>query len=159
MKKFLCMVLLVSFSVSIFSCGMVKGKGEAEDVAESFLKERIENGWSGTDPYYSEIFWDATTHEKWGNIQNIVLKTMGELKTFSLESWNVQNQVHTNELSGTIVRLVYETEYEKGKGMETLVLHKSLLGKKFSIIGHTINSPQIQKVIEDGIQKAAVTSS
>lgn len=159
MKKALFTILFAACFLTLFSCSMVTGKGEAEDTAASFFKERIQNGWTETDHYYSKIFWDSTGIQKWSNIRNLVLKAMGPLKSFSLQTWNVQSKVHTNELSGTIVRLVYETEYEKGKGIETLVLHKPLTGKNFSIVGHNINSEQIQKLIDEGIQKAANTIS
>ena len=103
---------------------MVKGKGEAEKVAESLFYERIKNGWAGTNKYYSEFFWKDTSEKKWANIQNLVSKAMGELKSFSLTTWNIRSKVNTNEISGTVVSLVYETEYEKGKGTETLFIHK-----------------------------------
>jgi hypothetical protein len=134
---------------------MVKGKGDAEKVAESLFNDRIQNGWAGTNKYYSELFWKATTEKKWANIQNLVLKAMGELKGFSLTTWKIQSKIHTNDISGTIVRLAYETEYENGKGTETLVLHKPVMGKKFSILGHNINSELIQQLIDKGIEHAA----
>ena len=134
---------------------MVKGKGAAEKVAESLFNQRIQNGWSGTNKYYSELFWENTSERKWASVQNLVSKSMGELKSYSLTSWNVQSTVNTNKISGTIVRLVYETEYENGKGTETLVIHKPLTGKEFSIIGHNINSELIQQLIEKGIEHAA----
>lgn len=155
MKKVLSCLLFLSLAMSISSCGMVKGKGEAEDVAKSFFNSRIQKGWEETDPYYSKLFWKNTTTQDWENIKNLVSKAMGNMKTFSLQSWNIQSKVNTNELSGTLVRLIYDVEYEKGSGVETLVLHKPLLGKKFTILGHNINSAQIQNLINKGIQAAA----
>ena len=155
MKKFTSIILLSICFLSLSACGFVKGKGEAEKVAESLFNERLQNGWSGTNKYYSELFWKNTSEKKWTNIQNLVSKAMGGLKSFSLTTWNVQSKVHTNEISGTIVRLVYETEYENGKGTETLTLHKPLMGKEFSILGHNINSELIQQLIEKGIEQAA----
>jgi hypothetical protein len=155
MKKFICIIFFSIYSLSLISCGVVKGKGEAEKVAESLFQNRIQNGWSGSDRYYSDLFWQKTSEKKWSNIQNLVTKAMGELKSFSLTNWNVQSKVHSNEISGTIVTLVYETVYDEGKGTETLIIHKPVMGKEFSILGHNINSELIQELIEKGIEQAA----
>lgn len=155
MKKHIYCIFFIICFLSLSSCGMVKGEGEAEKVAESLFSDRIQNGWAGTDKYYSELFWKSTTKKKWANIQNLVSKAMGELKGFSLTTWNIQSKIHTSEISGTIVRLVYETEYENGKGTETLVLHKPVMGKKFSVLGHNMNSELIQQLIDKSIEQAA----
>jgi hypothetical protein len=155
MKKPVCIILFSICILSLFSCGVVKGKGEAEKVAEFLFNERIQNGWDGTDKYYSDLFWKNTTDKKWHNIRKLVTKAMGELKSFSLTTWNIQSKVNTNEISGTLVRLVYETVYDKGKGTETLVVHKPLMGEKFAILSHNINSELIQQLIEKGIEQAA----
>ena len=62
-------LLLVS---AIFSCGLVSGKGDAQEVAEALLNERIENGGFGSNTYYSEYFWEAVEPGKWENIKKIV---------------------------------------------------------------------------------------
>lgn len=141
--------------VSLFSCSIVEGKGEAEKVAESLFNERIQNGWNGTKKYYSSLFWKSTTEEKWANIQNLVLKAMGKPKNYSLNTWHIQSKVNTNEVSGTFVTLIYDIEYENGKGTEILVIHKPLTANNFSIIGHNFNSELIQQLIDKGIEQAA----
>ena len=80
---------------------------------------------------------------------------MGDLLGYSLSSWKVQKKVHTNQISGTFVVLMYETVYEKGKGIETLTIHKPLSGDNFAILGHNFNSEKIQELIEKGIEQAA----
>lgn len=155
MKKIIFIMLFSICSMSIFSCSVVKGKAEAEKVAGSLFQERIKNGWTGSDKYYSDIFFKGTTEQKWSNIQTLVTKAMGELKSYSLTTWNVQAKVHSDEISGTIVVLEYETSYEKGNGTETLTIHKPVMGGNFSIIGHNINSELIQKLIDKGIEQAA----
>ena len=155
MKKLVSTILFTMFCLSIFSCGFVKGKGEAEKVAESLFDARIQDGWNGTDKYYSDIFWKNTTEKKWHNIQSLVTKAMGELKSYSLTNWNVQSKVHTKEVSGTFVRLIYATVYENGEGIETLVVYKPVKGKKYAVLGHNINSELIQQLIEKGIEQAA----
>ncbi len=139
----------------LIGCGFVQGKGEAEKVAELLFEERISTGQFDSEQYYSELFWKNTDEKQWSDVKNLVEKAMGDLKSYSLISWNVQSKVHTNEISGTIVVLVYETTYEKGVGTETLTIHKSLMGDQFAIVGHHFNSQQIQQLINKGIEQVA----
>lgn len=159
MKKVIYMIIMLFWVSTILSCSLFSGKGDAEKVAESLLNERIEKGGFGSDSYYSEYFWKAAERGKWENIKNLVSKAMGNLKSYKLQTWNITTQAKINDLSGTIVKLVYETTYEKGKGAETIILHKPLSGNTFTIIGHNFNSPEIQNLIDKGIEKAASTSS
>ena len=155
MKNSIIAIMLVIVFVSRFGCGVIKGKGEAEEVAESLFQERIHSGWFGADRYYSDLFWEHTDEKKWADIKNLVKKVMGDLKSYSLTSWNVQSKVNANSISGTIVVLEYQTVYKNGVGTETLTIHKPLTGDKFSILGHNFNSKQIQQVIDNGIQQLA----
>jgi hypothetical protein len=141
----------------LLSCSIVKGKKEAEEVAESMFQERIVYGEFGLDAYYSELFWRNVDEKKWDNITKLVNKAMGDLQSYSLESWKMQSKVHTNELSGTIVVLLYKTVYEKGKGTETLTIYKPLMGDSYSILGHNFNSKRIQRLIDKGIEQATST--
>ena len=143
----------------VFSCGPITGKGDAEKVAESLLNERIENGGFGSNTYYSEIFWENTDNDKWGRIQRLVHKAMGNLKSYELNTWNVKTQAKTNELSGTIVNLVYDTVYVKGNGTETMTLFKPIMGEEYNIVGHRFNSPEIQKLIDKGIEQVSQADS
>jgi hypothetical protein len=153
MKHAICTIPIVIVFLLLFSCGVIKGKGEAEKIAESLFQERINSGWLDSDRYYSDLFWENTDKKKWSDIKNIVKQALGDLESYSLTSWNVQSKVNTNEISGTIVVLQYETVYKKGIGTETLTIHKPLMGNKFSILGHNINSKQIQQVIDKGIEQ------
>jgi hypothetical protein len=155
MKNAIYTIGIVFIFLSLFACSLVKGKGEAEKVAESLFQERINDGWLDSDRYYSDLFWKNTDEKKWSNIKNLVAKAMGDLESYSLTTWNVQSKVNTSELSGTIVVLVYETVYREGKGSETLTIHKPLMGNKYSILGHNFNSEKIQQVIDESIEQAA----
>jgi hypothetical protein len=153
MKNTICTITIVFVFLSLLSCGVIKGKGEAEKIAESLFQERITSGWFDSDRYYSDLFWENTDEKKWTNIKNIVKQALGDLESYSLTSWNVQSKVKTNEISGTIVVLQYETVYNKGIGTETLTIHKPLMGNKYSILGHNFNSKQIQQVIDNGLEQ------
>ena len=160
MKKTVCLIAFGSVMMMLVACGFVKGKGEAEKIAESLFEERIGKGQfdSDLDRYYSELFWKNVDDKKWSDIKKLVKTAMGDLKSYVLITWNVQSKVDTNEISGTIVVLVYETTYENGLGTETLTIHKSLTGDTFAILGHHFNSEQIQELINKGIEQVASSS-
>ena len=156
MKKISIFLITISFVGLFFGCGLMTAKEDAEKVAESFLEARIVNGgFGGDDRYYSDIFWEYTEENDWENIQRMVDKALGNLNSYSLTTWNTKSQFHTNQLSGTFVVLVYETEYEKGKGQETLTMYKGVTDKDFLILGQHVNSPEIQKLLYRGIEKVA----
>jgi hypothetical protein len=152
MKNAICTISIVIVFLPLLSCGVIKGKGEAQKIAESLFQERINSGWLDSDRYYSELFWKNTDENKWSNIKRIVTQALGDLESYSLTSWNVQSKVNTHAISGIIVVLEYETVYKKGIGIETLTIHKPLMGNEFSILGHNFNSKQIQQVIDSGLE-------
>ncbi len=153
MKKIVFKIAFMLLFSSLLACGMVKGKGEAEKVAQSLFKERIEKNTVSSSQHYSDLFWKNTSKKKWGNITNLVNSALGNLKSYNLQSWNINSKINTSQLSGTIVVLVYETVYEKGKGIETLGIHKPLMSEKYSIISHNFNSEKIQELIDKGIEQ------
>ena len=155
MRNAICAIAIVIVFLLLISCGVIKGKGEAQKIAESLFQERINSGWFDSDRYYSDLFWENTDENKWSNIKHIVSQALGDLESYSLTSWNVQSKVNTNSISGTIVVLEYQTVYKNGIGTETLTIHKPLMGNKFSILGHNFNSNKIQQVIDNGIQQLA----
>jgi len=156
MKRIYTILIAINFLGSILGCGLMTGKGDAEQVAESFLQDRIVNGgFAGDDKYYSDIFWQHTNEKTWENINQLVEDALGDLNSYSLKTWKTQSKVHTSQLSGTFVVLVYDTEYEKGNGQETLTMHKGVQGQDYLILGHHIDSPRIQELIYKGIQQIA----
>ena len=155
MKKATYSIVSVITLISLLSCGVVQGKGEAEKISESLFQERIFNGGFGSKEYYSDLFWKNTDEKKWSSVKNVVNRAMGNLLTYSLSSWKVQSKVHTNQVSGTFVVLVYETVYEKGNGTETLTIHKPVSGGEFAILGHHFKSEKIKELINKGIEQAA----
>ena len=153
MRILVYMIVLLTSLLALSGCGVVEGKGEAEKVAQAMFEARIKNGWAGSDQYYSDLFRKRTNGKKWADVQRLVTSAMGELRSYSLNSWKVQSGIKTNDLSGTIVVLVYQTQYEKGKGTETVTVHKPLMGKKYVIVGHNIDSDKIRQLIDKGIRQ------
>ena len=156
MKKIYIFLIAISFVVSCLGCSSISGKEDAETVAESFMEDRIAHGgFAGHDTYYGDIFWQHANEEDWQRVQQMVDIALGDLNSYSLLTSNTQSKFHTNELSGTFVTLVYNTEYEKGNGLETLTMYKALKDKDFRIIGQHVNSPKIQELIYKGIEQVS----
>ena len=114
------------------------------------MRERIENGGFGSDTFYSESFWRSVDNTKWKNLKNLIHEALGNLENYSLNTWKIESPAKLNELYGTFVVLHYDTVYEKGYGTERLTLYNPIAGNNFSIIKHNFNSPEIQKLIEQG---------
>ena len=137
------------------ACSYINGFDSARQVADRFFEDRFENGGVGRDEYYSKVFWDNTDHARWQNIKKLVNLSLGELQSYSLLSWNLQDQLPTSQLTGTFAVLVFETEYEKGSGLEKITLLRQDGWDKFEIVGHQIDSEQINEMILKGIQVVA----
>ena len=159
MRRAISIALVVIWALSISACNIGKGKEEAEQVAEQLFETRIDNGWSGTERFYSEAFFGGENREKWSTILRIVTKAMGRLENYTLSEWNVSTKFQTGEISGILVTLEYDTYYEKGTGRETLMIRKPFLGGEFLIISHHFNSDLIQQLIDKGIDQAASEDS
>ena len=60
-----------------------------------------------------------------------------------------------SRISGTFAVLIFETEYEKGTGHEKLTLLKQGGLAEFEIVGHQIDSEQINEMVLKGIAVVA----
>ena len=148
------MFATIAFGLLIFGCGMVSGKSEGEKVAKDYMDHRIKNGGFGNESHYSDFFWTKTNQAEWKNITDLVEAAMGNLKSYELKTWNVNSNATVGaELNGTIVRLVYETVYEKGKAADTITVHQPIGGGKYKIVGVNFSSVLIQNKINEGIKK------
>ena len=148
-----CLMILVAAFIT--GCSSVDEFQQARKVAENFFKDRFENGGAGSDVFYSKLFWDNTDAAEWRNIKKLVDLSLGELQSYTLVSWNLHDQLPTNQISGTFAVLVFETRYEKGSGREKLTLLQRSGWSEFEIVGHQFDSRQIDEMVLKGIAKAA----
>jgi hypothetical protein len=123
-----------------------------------FPEDRYENGGAGSDQFYSKLFWNSTNPAEWRNTKNLVDLSLGELQSYTLVSWNFQERLPTTQLSGTFAVRVFKTEVEKGSGHEKLTLLQPGGWAEFEIVGHQIDSQQINEMVLEGIAKAAEQS-
>ena len=142
-------------SFVLVGCGMVKSKGDAEKIAVEFLDKRISAGGVGESSYYSIHFWTTTSKKKWNNIESVLSKANGDLTSYKIKNWQIKSRAQTNKLSGTFVVMLLDTKYKRGAGTETLTFHRKRKSDKFTIIGHRIATPELQKLIDKGIESVA----
>jgi hypothetical protein len=154
LKKIACF-LIIWLPVIFGGCGFVNGFDNAQKVAERFFEDRFVNGGAGSDEFYSSVFWDNTDANEWQNIQKLMALSLGDLQSYSLISWNLQDKIHPGGLAGTIAVLIFETEYDKGSGHEKLTLLKRSGRGEFEIVGHQIDSEQINEMVLKGIERVA----
>ena len=152
-KALCCFIIL--FAGFINACSSLDGFDQAQRVAKTFFEDRFENGGAGSDIFYSKVFWDNTDASQWRNIQKLVDLSLGELLSYTLVSWNMQEKLPTSQLSGTFAVLVFETKYEKGSGREKLTLLQRSGWAEFEIVGHQFDSQLINEMVLKGIAKAA----
>jgi hypothetical protein len=141
MKMMKTLSLLVIINAIVLSgCGLGGGLDNARTLAEEFLDDRFVSGGIGSEEFYSDLFWKYTRAEDWEYIRNMVQTNLGELQSYMLKSWKIQSKAKMGDISGTIVVLIYDTEYEYGNGQEKITLMKGFWDSDFQIIGHYFES-------------------
>jgi len=137
-KTLIGLVALVTLIVS--GCGFMSGLEDARELAEKLLNDRFVTGGVGSEAYYSDLFWKYTRQENWDYVKNLVETRLGSLQSYTLRTWSIQKNVKMGDLSGTFVVLIYDTEYEYGKGQEKITLMKGFWDRDFKIVGHNFDS-------------------
>ena len=153
-RNVLCFSMFCLMGLAV-ACSYVSGFDGARKVADNFFEERFKNGGVGGDEYYSKIFWDNTDADRWRNIKKLVNLSLGDIQSYSLVSWNLQDKIPDSRISGTFAVFVYETRYEKGTGHEQLTLLRQGGWSEFEIVGHQIDSEQINEMVLKGIERVA----
>ena len=148
-------LFIIILAGSTGACSFISGFDDARDVADRFFEDRFKNGGVGRDAYYSKVFWENTDAERWRNVKKLVNLSLGDLQSYSLVSWNLQDKLPDSRISGTFAVLIFKTEYEKGSGHEKLTLLKQGGLAEFEIVGHQIDSDQINEMVLKGIEVVA----
>jgi hypothetical protein len=132
----LALASLAFFSACTFN--FVKGKDDAEK-AVSVFHQRLDAG------QYEEIYADladefknVSTKEETLELFEAVTRKLGKTRSTTLQSWNAQTT-----LGGNFISLVYETEFEQGKGVENFTF--IMKGKEAKIAGYHVNSKAFMK--------------
>ncbi len=145
--------VIVLVLVLMTGCGMSEDIKEAESVMNRIFRERIRTNDQGPVRYYSHYFLEATGEKEWDNMKRLVTKAHGALLSYEQQTWELKTQAHTSELSGTFVAYTYLTTFENGQAKETITLFKNSDNPEFRILGHRINSENIQQLLNNNIEK------
>ena len=146
-------------AILLSGCGFTESKNAAEKIAAEFMDDRIANGGLGEASFYSPEFWKSASKGEYQNLVNIVSKANGDLTSYSTKTWHINHKRQTNKLSGAFVTMVFNTAYKTGSGTETIILHRKKKSDKFTILAHNVNTPEIRKLIQKGIEKATKPES
>ena len=147
------LITLIMSTFVLFGCGMAAQMEETDALIESFYAERIKE--QNVEYYYAQMFWDATSEQEWENINKLVAKAHGQLKSHDQVTWNLKSISHTNQLSGTFVSYVYNAHYDIGTVVEHLTLFREDDEDEFKIISHRFDSAKIKELVNQGIQQIA----
>jgi hypothetical protein len=90
--------------------------------------------FAASDPAYQAAVGQAKTDELFAFIRD----KMGDPQTSTLAGWNVQTTTSTGQQK----TLVFETQFAKGSGTETLVLHK--VGGRWELLSYNVRSKLIR---------------
>jgi hypothetical protein len=148
---------LCVIALGVVSCGFGKDWDEARKVAEAGFQERIREGGLCPDEWYSDLFWKNIDEREWVDVGSLVKHALGDLKSYSLLSAKVEERKALGQPSGTFVVLAYKTVYEKGKGIETLIMYSPNRSADFLISFHGFNSPEITRIVAAGVNRGATS--
>lgn len=84
-------------------------------------------------------FYRATSREKWAESYVHIQQKLGKPIQHTLRTWNVMSTVGTTE-SGTTVTLIYDVEYKRANGTETLGVFFPRGAPTGAIRAHRFNS-------------------
>jgi hypothetical protein len=132
----LALASLAFFSACTFN--FMKGKDAAEKAVLLFHERLDAQEYEEMYENLAGEFKNVSTREETFQLFEAVTRKLGKTKSAALKSWNMQT---TTE--GNFVSLVYETEFEQGKGVENFTF--IMKGKDAKIAGYHVNSNAFMK--------------
>lgn len=130
-KLFIVLMLVVALQLS---CGVKKGKENAERAVERFHNQLNAGQFQEIYAESDEAFKKAATEEQVNQLFDAVRRKLGTVKFAKLTGWHVNATT-----GGTAVTLGYDVDFSEGKGTEQFVYHIS--GDKTTLLNYNVNSP------------------
>lgn len=140
--------------IVLIGCGLSDNVQEADSFFEEFYQHRINSDWVDTEKFYSTEFLEKIETEQWDRVKRMVKTAHGSIRSYEKGSWNIKSNASTGSGSSTIAKYTFKTVYDTGEAVETIVLIKNTSNPTFKIYRYNINSPEIQDVINRGIDAA-----
>ncbi|HZN06148.1 MAG TPA: DUF3887 domain-containing protein [Pyrinomonadaceae bacterium] len=130
-KYLILFTLVVALQLS---CGVKKGKENAERAVEKFHSQLNAGQFQQIYSESDEAFRKAVTEEQALQLFDAVHRKLGTVQQAKLTGWHVNATT-----GGTAVTLGYDVDFSEGKGTEQFVYHVS--GDKALLFNYNVNSP------------------
>lgn len=160
MKKLLLLCIILTLS----ACSIFKVDEEAQSIADSYFKERIEKGTFPYDLLSEHTFKTASDSSEWKQLVQLIDKANGKTLSYKLTSWQTSTKAMASTSdqqvpNGKSVKMVFKVTYENGVGVERITVHKPLKGGNYKIIALYCNSDMIQDFTNKSIQESLESDS
>ena len=130
-KHLILLIVIVGMSLS---CGVKKGKENAERAVEKFHNQLNAGQFQQIYSESDEAFRKAVTEEQALQLFEAVRKKLGTVQQAKLSGWHVNATT-----GGTAVTLGYDVDFSEGKGTEQFVYN--VTGDKALLFNYNVNSP------------------
>ena len=130
--------LLLLFTLALSACGFKKAKEDAELAMTRHFEAIANHAEPAVLAGYDERFFAVVPREEWAKRLATVEAKLGEYKSFTVVSWNVQTKMGTD--AGTQVALTCKVIYSKHPASEAMVLFRASDDDDFKIVKHGITS-------------------
>ncbi|MCU0238848.1 MAG: DUF3887 domain-containing protein [Pyrinomonadaceae bacterium] len=137
-KRNLSVILLIFVFIVLACSTLTKGKAEGEKAVEKFRQQLAVENYDEIYQNSSKKFKEEATEVEAKELFEAVNKKLGKIRNSNLQSWRSQATTY-----GSFTTLVYETEFELDKGIETFVLEMD--GDEAKIAGYNVNSKAFLK--------------
>jgi hypothetical protein len=144
-RRFTMMILtVICLSTAFVGCNITKEKAEAENVTKIYFDQIKDKNYDKLLEIYSSKFFEKVKPEEYVDMLKTINKKLGDLKSYSLQSWKVNENFGTSN-NGTYYYLTYKVEYSKYTAQEQFTLFKPKGEEEVKIIGHNTNSDGLLK--------------
>jgi hypothetical protein len=130
--------LVIWLVLGVMSCGFKKAKEDAELAVARHFEAVGSHSEAVLLAGYDPRFYSAVPREEWAKRLALVETKLGQYKSFTVASWNVQNKIGTD--GGTYVSLTCKVTYSKHPADEAMVFFRASDDDEFKIIKHGIVS-------------------
>ena len=127
-------VLTLAVVALQLSCGVKKGKENAERAVEKFHSQLNAGQFQQIYAESDDAFKKAATEEQVLQLLDAVRRKLGTVQQAKLNGWHVNAAT-----GGTAVTLGYDVDFSEGKGTEQFVYH--ITGDKALLFNYNVNSP------------------
>lgn len=128
------LILLIVVVALSLSCGVKKGKENAERAVAKFHSQLNAGQFQQIYDESDEAFRKAVTQEQALQLFDAIRKKLGTVQQAKLSGWHVNATT-----GGTAVTLGYDVDFSEGKGTEQFVYN--VTGDKALLFNYNVNSP------------------